>query len=281
MNGILVATTATEGLQPLGSAALRSWELVSGALAARLGADHAALFAEPVPSEHGDSIDWYVAGPGTVVPLAALAPDEAQALRARLGEMAAAIRAEAEALRHGRAAAEQRLGEALLNALEIPGEDMIHARRSPDGRLHPVLVHWAWTRGERAVARGVLSRMEPRPAAREPGEAAPATARGGLPRWLPVAGWLLLALMLGAILYLLIAPCGLNPAGPRFCPGDAPALAAAYSETAALADAVAALEREIARADRACRPVIPAAAPAAAPPAPPAAPGAGNGGGTE
>lgn len=253
-----LVTTSTEGLQPLGSAALRSWELLTGVLRARLGEDHAALFAEPVPSAHGDSIDWYAPMVGDAVPLADLSRAEQQALRARLGRMVAAIRAEADQLRASAAADDQRLAEALLNALEIPGEEMIFAVRDGQGGLHPVLVHWAWSRGDRAVARGVLSRMEPRPthpAGGAPGE--DGGARHGWLRGVLVAGWVLLALMLAAILYLLIAPCGVNPAGPLFCPAESAALAAAYSETGALDDRIAALEREIALADRACQPVIP------------------------
>ncbi len=258
MTDARLVTTSTEGLQPLGSAALRSWELLTGVLRARLGEDHAALFAEPVPSARGDSIDWYAPAAGEAVPLADLSPAEQQALRARLGGMVAAIRAEAEALRSSGAAEDQRLAEALLNALEIPGEEMIFALRDGQGGLRPVLVHWAWTRGDRAVARGVLSRMEPRPAgAVENGRGAAGRTRQGWLRGLLLAGWVLLALMLGAILYLLIAPCGVNPAGPRFCPGDGAALAAAYSETDGLSDRIAALEREIALADRVCQPVIP------------------------
>lgn len=255
MSGTRLITTSSEGLQPLGSAAQRSFELVTGAVRARLGEEHAALFAEPVASEHGDRIDWYAAGDGEAIPMARLSPEERSALKARLGEMVAAIRAEAGRLGTSGDADDQRLSEALVNALEIPGEEMVLALRAADGSLRPVLVHWAWLRNERAAVRGVLSAMVPRAAPAPP--AAPGAGRAGFRRWLIGFGWLALAMMIAAILYLMVAPCGLAPGGPDFCPSDPPALAAAYSEQAAIEDEIAALEREIALADRTCQPVAP------------------------
>ena len=112
----VIVTTSTEGLQPLGSAAQRSYELVSDALARLFGADYGALFAEPVAAEHGDRIDWH--GPVHTVPLSDLGEDDQAALKAKLGEMTVAIRAEAARLRDSDSADDQRLGEALENALE-------------------------------------------------------------------------------------------------------------------------------------------------------------------
>ena len=65
MTGALLVTTSTQGLQPLGSAAQRSFELVATTVRQRLGAEHAALFAEPVVTDHGDQIDWYAQTHGT------------------------------------------------------------------------------------------------------------------------------------------------------------------------------------------------------------------------
>ena len=141
MTDVLIAATSTQGLQPLGSAAQRSYELVSGALRDRLGADHAALLAEPVAAAHGDSIDWYAPGPGLPVALADLPEEEAQALRDRLAGLVGEIEAEAARLSASEAPEDQRLGEALAHAVELPGEEMIHALRTPGGGLAPVLVY--------------------------------------------------------------------------------------------------------------------------------------------
>lgn len=253
----LLATTSSEGLQPLGTAAQRSFELVSGAVRARLGEEHALIFAEPVAAQHGEAIDWHAPREGRALALGELSDAERAALEAQLAQLVAEIRAEAETLASSPAPNDQRLGEALLNALEIPGEDMIRAIRDASGALHPVLLHWAWLRDEQRAVRGVLSTLVARPAA-PVAEPAPEEKRASPALWwLLLLGWLLLALMLAAILWLLVKPCGLWRTGPDFCPVPESAIAAALTETRVAADEVAALEREIALVDRGCQPTIP------------------------
>lgn len=253
----LLATTSTEGLQPLGTPAQRSFELVSGAVRARLSDDHAAIFAEPVAAQHGEAIDWHSPREGRALTLDELDEPESAALKTTLGRIVADIRAEAETLLTAAAPNDQRLGEALLNALEIPGEDMIRAIRDPSGALHPVLLHWAWLRDEQRAVRGVLSAMVARPAAPA---AAPQPDRQNSASnlwWLLLLGWLLLAALLGAILWLLIRPCGIWGSGPDFCPVPQARIEAALTETRVAQDEVAALERELALLDRGCQPTIP------------------------
>lgn len=254
MAGTLLITTSAEGLQPLGSPAQRSFELVTSALRSRLGPDHAALFAEPVASEHGERIDWHAPAAGRAERLIDLAPDAQAALRDLLGRLATDIRDEAARLSGTGRNDDLRLAEALSNALEVPGEEMIWSLRDGD-RLSPVLVHWAWKRSERPAVRGVLTGMAARPAALPAGAG---TGGGRWPwGWLLILGWGGLAMLIGAILLVLVAPCGLDPAGPDFCPAAAPALAAADAEERVLADQIAALEREVALAGRSCQPTIP------------------------
>lgn len=250
-----LATTSSDGLQPLGTAAQRSWNLVTSVLRARLGEEHANLFAEPVASEHGDRIDWHAAVPGKAVQLADLPEAERQGLRNRLGALVGDIRAEAQGLSLTGGAEDQRLSEALLNALEIPGEAMIWAVRSDGGALQPVLVHWAWVRNEQRAVRGILTGPVPRLATAT--DAVGPQGRALPWGWLIGLGWLLLTGLLGAILWLVLAPCGLNPAGPDTCPGDEPAQAAAFAEAVVIADEIAALERAVALNQRTCQPTIP------------------------
>ncbi|WP_372571415.1 hypothetical protein [Ruegeria jejuensis] len=268
----LLTTTTSEGLQPLGTAAQRSYELVTGALRQRLGADYANLLAEPVSTPHGDRIDWHAPMAGRPMRLSDLAPEEQDVLKARLGEMISAILAEAETLDAGPGSDDHRLGEALRNAVEIPSEDMIHVVRSADGD-HPVLVHWAWVSGERMAVRGVLTKMVPRAQPLSAVQSGPVASVWTSPVWwwLILLGWLLLAALLGLILYLMIHPCGLSPFGPDHCHEDTAELSAAYSEYQVLNDRVARLQHEIALTDRACKPVVPIA-PAEAAPAEPLAP---------
>lgn len=255
-----LATTSTEGLQPLGTAAQRSFELVSGTVRDRLGAEHAALFAEPVATAQGDVIDWHGTVSGRVMPLPDLPDEDRDRLRAHLGRLVGDIRAEADRLAQSDAAEDQRLSEALRNAVEIPDESMVRVVRDKNGDLHPVLVHWAWVRDAQSSVRGVLTAMIPRPVSAVDLGTGPVSAPAGLHPgwwWLIVLGWLLLALMLGYILYLLVAPCGVNQRGLIFCPREGPAIHAALVERQAIENQIAGLEHELALRDRTCQPTIP------------------------
>lgn len=271
-----LATTSTEGLQPLGAASQRSFELVTGTVRNQLGDAHADLFAEPVATQHGDAVDWYAAHRGQAVAMPDLPEQDQAALRQRLGQLIGDIRAEAETLGQSEDADDQRLAEALRNALEIPDETMIHGVRDADGTLHPVLVHWSWIRDEQRAVRGILTGMVPRAVplsghgATSLAGAAPVApgGHGALPWFLIWLGWLLLAILFAIILYLLIAPCGVDRRGLIFCPTDPPTMITGPEERQVIEDEIAQLEREIALADRACKPtvpLVPTTAPAQAP----------------
>ena len=264
MRDTLIVTTTPENLMPLGSPAQRSFDLVTGVVADRIGADHAALFAEPVLDARGTSIDWHAPRAGQALPLSDLPDAEADAVKTRLSDMVARILAEAQALRDIGGADQLRLAEALENATEVPAHDMVYVQRRADGGVDPVLVHWAWLRQTRAPVRGVLSKMVPRATAL--GAADNATQVGTHPGlwWLLGLGWLVLALMLAAIWWLSLAPCGLRLSGPNACAPDPAEIAAAETDHRIAADAVAALERDIALANRQCHPTVPLT-PAAAP----------------
>ena len=257
MRNSLLTTTSTEGLQPLGAPAQRSFELVSATLEQRLGPQYAALLAEPVTNEAGDQIDWHAPISGTAVAMGDLAPDEQAGLRARLGAMIGDIRAEAEALAQGGTPEDYRLSEALSNAIEVPDEAMIYAIRSGDGDLHPVLVHWGWLRNEQAAPRGILTAMVARDVPLS--VAAGRVKRGPSPVWwwLIVLGWLVLAALLGAILYVLVTPCGVNRFGAEFCTQEQLVPRQVSEERRIIEDEIARLQRELAQADMACQPVIP------------------------
>lgn len=256
MRDALLTTTSIEGLQPLGSAPQRSYELISGTLAQKLGSDAAALFAEPVASEAGDRIDWYAADGSDVTALPDLPEADQMALRARLGVLVGEIRQEAQILGESGSPEDQRLSEALLNAIEVPDEAMIYGVRGTDGTLRPVLVHWAWVRNEQAAVRGILTGMVPRATPLVDAQG-PDKGHSPLWWWLILLGWLLLAALLGAILYLLIAPCGVNRFGLVYCPAEQVAQLDVFEEERIISDDIARLQRELALVDRTCQPRIP------------------------
>ncbi|MCB2135097.1 MAG: hypothetical protein KDE08_04000 [Rhodobacteraceae bacterium] len=282
-----LATTSSEGLSALGMREQRSYELISDTVRDQLGPDHAALFGEPVATAHGDRYDWYAAMEGRARKLQSLSEEEQAKARETLGKLTGDIRALAEKLGEKGSADDQRLSEALSNALEVPGEDFIFVVEVKEGdgtRLQPVLINWAWVSDEQRAVRGVLTGASkpatPRPPVRA---AAPVAATGaaasapvaaaavardwtGPLRWLLLLGWLLLALMLAAIILLMVRPCALNgPSWLSFCTAAPLPDDGEVARGRVLQDMIAQVEQRIAIADRACQPAPPPPPPAVEP----------------
>ncbi|KRA52995.1 hypothetical protein [Devosia sp. Root635] len=286
-----LVTSSSEGLRALGQKEQRSYELITDAVRDRLGSKHANLFGEAVPTVHGDQYDWYAPVSGKAEPMLRL--DAAQQAEARLllDSLVGDILREAARLKAMRSLDDVRLGEALENAVRVPGDEHVYIVQAADG-LQPVLVNWAWTSDEQRAVRGVLSGVDPRLAAMPvaAGRDGPAVAalpphavgatvteappdrRGWGWLWLLIGlGWLLLAILIATIILLLVRPCGLAlPFGLNFCPPVA-TVSSVAAETGELENQIAALERQLADADRACQPPEPLPAPVAepAPVAPP------------
>lgn len=272
-----LTTTSTEGLKPLGTVPQRSYELISGTVRAEFSETHAALFAEPVPTQYGDRFDWHATVEGKISPLAE-SPD-ADSVRETLGGLVADIRAASERLIASKDADDQRLGEALANALEIPDESAIFVVEPVNGGpAQPVIVNWAWTRDAQVGVRGVLSGTDTR---KSTPRAAPAAAIATTPVaaanpmgwwWLIWLGWLLLALIIAAIIALLIEPCGLRaPFWPNTCERAEPVSDALAEDRSRLEDQIALVQKEIHIKDRLCQPdfaQLPIYDPDRTPPAP-------------
>lgn len=292
MSDDLIATTSSERLRPLGTPAQRSFELVTGTIERRLGTAHAQLFGEPVTTSYGHRMDWYSPLSGRVRPLSALDEAETAQARERLDQIVADIRALADEIGKSSDPEEQRLAEAIRNALEIPGTEAIHVIDTGDAEhpMQPVLVNWAHVRDEHAAVRGVLAGRDRRPtplaaapvvaAASVTGQATTqthddrGTGSGFGTAWLAWLLWLLLALVLLAILYLLIPACALRGLPMwSYCPAAQPVSSTEFAEMRRLEDEIGQLERRIAIADRACQPEAPPPAPVPADiPAPPPSP---------
>jgi hypothetical protein len=271
MADAFITATSSEGLQALGSAAQRSWELITGTLRDRLSPEAAAMFAEPVAARHGGMTEWYTSGQGTPVALRDLPPAEAERLRAELARVVGQVTALADGLAAQATEESFWLAEALRNALQVPDEGAVWALRAPDGGLAPMLVNWGRVPDDNRAVRGVLSALTPRAQAPRPAPAAPlaaaaaagtaaaaaaapapvARARAGAGlAWLLVLGWVALAAMIGFALWLLIAPCGLRPglAGP--CRPEAISAAAANAD--GLGAEIAVLQAALADRELAC-----------------------------
>lgn len=283
-----LTTAASTGLKPLGTPGQRSFELIVPTVQRSLSEAHARIFAEPVATPRGDVTDWYAPVSGTPKRLIDLDPDSQRAVRDRLGQLAADIFALADKLGSSADSESQRLAQALRNALEVPDETAIYVVGE-----QPVLTNWAHQQDVKQAPTGLLSAMVPvrrplpEPAA-GPASVAPASVAPVVVAPMAVASrppldwlwWLLVAVtgaVLAAIIWLLIAPCGLS--GPAFfnaCPARAnvsvidPGL---ESRRAQLEAEIAGLERQALGAERACLPEPPPPpAPPPPPPPPPPAP---------
>lgn len=273
MSDSLLATKSTEGLTSLGSPNQRSPELIAGTVLNECGPRHAAIFAEPVATQYGDRIDWYASVEGKAVPLASLDEEARAEAEAVLGGLIEDIREKAEGYLTSKLPDDQRLGEALANALVYPGPDYVYVIGSGKD-LQPVIIQWAWSEDSQPTVQTRLGgTSKTRPAAPEPSAAAAAAAaqaettaaaapvappperRPGNWWWLVWLGWLLLAVMLGTILYLMIAACALKlPGVPNYCPVPEIRTEDHEQRAAILRDQIAAVERQIAIADRSCQP---------------------------
>lgn len=263
---VLVTSTSIAGLSPLGTASGRSHLVLTDVLRERLSEDHAALLADPVQTGYGDRFDWYAARSGSVVALQNLSGEDQEKLRELLGRLTSEVAELSDELRESTEPRDVQLGQSLSEAMEVPGESSIYAIRDEHGGLSPVLVNWGFVAGgtDRPV-RGVLRGMARAPVAvpiipaavpLPPPPALTPQTRNTIWPWLLWLGWLLLALLIAAILWLMILPCALKPGSFLFyCPVSTPVETSSLeADRQVLEDEIAALVREIALADRSCQP---------------------------
>ncbi|MBL8674999.1 MAG: hypothetical protein JNL07_08945, partial [Rhodospirillales bacterium] len=105
-------------------------------------ARQAALLAEPQPHAGGGRIDWYSAAPGVVRALAGLPPPEAEALRAEVATMLAAIERVGRELEAGTTDDGRLAGASLRLASAAPADEYVF--RVGD---QPVVVCWGYEAG--------------------------------------------------------------------------------------------------------------------------------------
>ena len=173
-----------------------------------LGPRCAALLAEPQHDANQRHIDWYSEREGRPLPVSALPPEEAQAVREKAFRYAAAIAGLAG--QHGGPEATAGIaGEMLPLVVLHAGEDDLW---SVDGE--PVLINWGFAPGREGAQAQDLSRpgrltasapLPPAPAA------APVAAAAGMPGGPGCLLWLLPLLLLLLLLWLGLAALGLLP----------------------------------------------------------------------
>jgi len=272
MDSTRIASTPLLGLRPLGAAGDRNHPRLTEILATRLGAEHAFLLAEPVPTPDGTRIDWYVPGSNRGVVLASL-PENVQApLTERLARLQGEVRELASRLEQDGPSGAA-LATGLRNAMAVPGSEFIYAvsvsgqTGSADAPAYmPVLVAWGHTRdGDPAYTGDLKGKLIVSPAATATGPLpekivpaaagsaaaiAPAAERGRPLSWLALLLWLLLAILVGLILWQLLIACGIGSRaggffGLSYCRSAASAQADA--DRGRLLNVVRDLEAQLAR----------------------------------
>ncbi|WP_321448979.1 hypothetical protein [uncultured Cohaesibacter sp.] len=237
---IKIATTPSAELTPIGSAQERDYDSIVDYVAATLGDEVAALFAEPVGSMDGARIDWYVKAFGRIEALEALDEPEQANLLAELHEAEEKIGRLAHELQGASSPDDRALGKALANATSVPSRKHIYALNG-----HPVLVAWGYRLNDHKPMRGGISKVAPvaamaspkappqivEPHVAEPEDTlddaaqtqqSPVRERKDHKRcWLIALLWALLALLIAAILYVLLKACSISAFFPwiDYCSG--------------------------------------------------------------
>ncbi len=235
----LLAKTRFQGLRRLSVSdmlAQESWHQLESYLTTMRGEGGASLFAEPVQGVDG-SIHWYAPGEEAPVPASSLPPDAHAKLLENLKEEHANLTAVAKQLLEDTRAPQRRLGAFVEAALEFAtstdGEEPLY---SVDGR--PVLVNWGTRLDVPEPPTNPLQdyvertrRRAPPPVETAAPVAPPVTPPGDPPvqrvavsyfpfDWFAPLLWLLLALLVATLFFMLLAPCGITwLTGARSCPG--------------------------------------------------------------
>lgn len=206
MAGVLLRSGSLKQFLPLGATGnpvYRAASQLRVAIRRQLGQEAADYFAVPVQDEKGETIDWYSAFDGDVVPWTSATPEERGPARASLLAAREHLLEKSRALQASEDGEQQVFGKLLALATRIPGEDHVYL---VGGR--PVMTFWGFSGREESAERDVLAGLDVSAisASAAPGMAPPAPERRGGWRWL----WLLLPLLilLGLLLF------GLRSCGP-------------------------------------------------------------------
>lgn len=230
-----------------------------------LGPRCAALLAEPQHDAAQQHIDWYTEREGEALPVSALPPETAQAVRKKAADYAAAI----VGLGHE---------HAMPDAAGIAGEMLpLVVRHAGDGDLwsvdgEPVLINWGFAPGRPGAQAQDLSRLgltpDAPPVTPATPDSTPLADAPGVPGRGGCLPWLLPLLLFLLLLWLALAALGLLPS-------PLPAACLPQPETTALArekqrgnlqeTELEALYRQLRERAALCDPPVRPAAPTPAP----------------
>ncbi|MDF9393508.1 MULTISPECIES: SrfA family protein [Methylococcus] len=158
MAGVLLRSGSLKHFLPLGATGnpvYRAASQLRAAIRRQLGQEAADYFAVPVQDEKGDTIDWYSAFDGDVVPWTSATPEERGPARASLLAARERLLEKSRALQASEDSEQQVFGKLLALTTRIPGEDHVYL---VGGR--PVMTFWGFSQREEAAERDVLASLD-------------------------------------------------------------------------------------------------------------------------
>ena len=206
MTGPLLRTGSLKAFHPLGAVGNPVYLAASqlrAAISRRLGAEVADTFAIPQRNEDGDTIDWYAAQSGPVVPWSAATAQERAEAQERLLDMRTRIEQLAGAMRQEPDAERQVFGRLLEHVTTFPDDEHVYLVNDA-----PVVTFWGFLLSDAAVGSDPLLNLDLLDD--QPADAAPGVSpKRRVPWWL----WLLLPLLLIPLLLFLLRACQEPPPG--------------------------------------------------------------------
>ncbi len=206
MAGVLLRSGSVKHFLPLGATGSPVYSAASqlrAAIRRHLGTEMADYFAIPQQDEKGETIDWYSAFDGNVIPWSAATPEERSLAKGGLLAAQRQLRERSRTLQASEDSEQQVFGKLLELATRIPSDEHVYL---VDGR--PVMTFWGFAERDGPTDLDVLAGLDTSSVAGSTDtallgaeRAAGSSVRGRWWSW----PWLLLPLLLLLLLLALLA----------------------------------------------------------------------------
>ncbi|MGE4553656.1 MAG: hypothetical protein AB7D57_11120 [Desulfovibrionaceae bacterium] len=204
MPGTLITSTPRGDLHPLAYQGIFVSEChsqLTEQLRSHFGEPYVLLFAEPIPDDSREAVDWYSPVQGRTRSLSSLDPEQQNAVRAHIGALAADILAHAAQLMQSGIPQRMLAGNILKRALQYPDDSFLFVVGE-----QPVVTGWGFGPKTVGAMPQDLSRLAPlRVPTTLPPAAVPSAVEPEVlpqPPIVPVRGWRLWPWLLPLLLLL-------------------------------------------------------------------------------
>lgn len=158
MAGVLLRSGSVKHFLPLGATGSPVYSAASqlrAAIRRHLGTEMADYFAIPQQDEKGETIDWYSAFDGSVVPWSAATPEERSLAKGGLLAAQRQLRERSRTLQASEDSEQQVFGKLLELATRIPSDEHVYL---VDGR--PVMTFWGFAERDGPADLDVLAGLD-------------------------------------------------------------------------------------------------------------------------